>query len=148
MVLSFLIVCTTLSLKISSGLSKAIADTSDLPEFLNETIGEVTSSSLDSSTKNPLSTTNPSFKQRSIGMDLHCPSIENAVSTCPKDSNWVYYSCCGGANMYCCEHIQTWLLSALAIVAIFLSLLLIGCCVRCCCSYKRKTQQSYSFDDK
>lgn len=37
--------------------------------------------------------------------------------------------------MYCCEHIQTWLLSALAVIAVCLSLLLIGCCVRCCCSY-------------
>ncbi|EGT48367.1 hypothetical protein CAEBREN_12175 [Caenorhabditis brenneri] len=134
-----------LSLKIQSINSKAIADTSDLPDFLNETIGDV-GSGMESST--PFSVMNPSSRPRSMGMDLHCPSIENAVSTCPKETNWVYYTCCGGANMYCCEHIKTWLLSVLAFIAVILSLLLIGCCVRCCCSYKRKTQQSYSFDDK
>ncbi|PIC46443.1 hypothetical protein B9Z55_006136 [Caenorhabditis nigoni] len=83
MVLPFLIFCTTLSLKIHITLSKSVGDSSDLPDFLNDT--DVTSSSLESSTHIPSSTMNPSSRPRPvIGMDLHCPSIENAVSTCPK----------------------------------------------------------------
>ncbi|CAI2344659.1 unnamed protein product [Caenorhabditis sp. 36 PRJEB53466] len=140
MVLPFIILCSAI------WPLKVLADSSDLPEFLNETAGDV--SAEPSTVLPPSSSLRPSRPRTMFGKDLHCPSVENAVSTCPKDTNWVYYSCCGGADMYCCEHIQTWLLSALAVVAILLKLLLIGCCVRCCCSYKRKTQQSYSFDDK
>lgn len=91
MVFSLLLLCTTISLKAVPALTKAIAESSDLANFINETDSEMTSSQIESSTQIPSSTMNPSTKLPSSmrGKDLHCPSIENAVSSCPKGGIWI-----------------------------------------------------------
>ncbi|CAB3403835.1 unnamed protein product [Caenorhabditis bovis] len=66
---------------------------------------------------------------------LHCPNMENAVSSCPPDNTFIYYTCCGGAQMYCCDHVQTWFLTSLAGTAILLGIVFLACLVRYCCSY-------------
>ncbi|PAV77607.1 hypothetical protein WR25_20372 [Diploscapter pachys] len=88
------------------------------------------------------------FTLQSMGISnetIHCPDYNDAVSSCPQETAIFYFSCCGDQNMYCCKHIQTWIIVSCGVFVGLILLISFAAAMKCICSYRRRTKQSYSF---
>ncbi|KHJ95135.1 hypothetical protein OESDEN_04926 [Oesophagostomum dentatum] len=76
---------------------------------------------------------------------VHCPRPESATSSCDAPTFFTYYSCCGEENMFCCMHLQIYVIIGAAVILLAVLIALLTCFVRWICRIKRKGHQSYDF---
>ncbi|KAJ1367907.1 hypothetical protein KIN20_038444 [Parelaphostrongylus tenuis] len=76
---------------------------------------------------------------------VHCPSTENATSSCDAPTFFTYHICCDAENMFCCMRLQVYIIIAIVVISILLLTALITFSVHWTCRIKRKRHQSYNF---
>ncbi|CAJ0960197.1 unnamed protein product, partial [Mesorhabditis belari] len=74
---------------------------------------------------------------------LHCPMMNDAISSCDQSNIFYYYECCGKLNMYCCLKFREWFWMSAAILGSVAIIAFITIIIRCLCCRARAS--SYDF---